>query len=592
MQRFIRPTSRTWTAIATVAAAAAVAGTGGGSAQAAGKAGKAAKLELKGGVLKADGGSGDDTIVLRLQSGHPQTIEVDGDGDGTADASFDRSLVKSIDADGGSGDDTIRIDETNGVFTDTIPTTLEGGSGDDKLIGGSGAETFEGDSGSDFADGNRGADTASMGSGADTFQWDPGDGSDTIEGNSGSDTMLFNGANVAERVELSANGSHLRFTREPANIVMDTHGVEQVDFNALGGADVVTVDDLAATDVDGVDLDLGGGDGAIDTVGDLGTADDDNVVVNGDPASGTTVRGLAATVRVLHSEPTDVLVVSGLAGDDSLDAPGLAAGVISPTLDGGADDDRIAGSQAADVLIGAGGNDFADGNRGGDLAVMGAGDDTFQWDPGDGSDSISGQGGSDTMLFNGADVAERIEMSANGSRLRFTRDVGTIVMDGDSVERVDFNALGGADAVTVHDLSGSGVTKVDVDLAAADGSGDGAADQVTVEGTAGNDVATLSGNAGAVSVSGLAAFVTVSAGEAANDRLTVKGLGSDDVIQATDVAAGAIALTLDGGDGNDVLIGGAGPDTLLGGANDDTLLGGPGLDVLDGGSGNNILIQD
>ena len=50
-------------------------------------------------------------------------------------------------------------------------------------------------------------------------------------------------------------------------------------------------------------------------------------------------------------------------------------------------------------------------------------------------------------------------------------------------------------------------------------------------------------------------------------------------------------LTLEGGDGDDVLIGGAGDDTLLGDAGDDVLLGGPGTDVLDGGPGDNIVIQ-
>ena len=45
--------------------------------------------------------------------------------------------------------------------------------------------------------------------------------------------MLFNGANVAERVELTANGNRLRFFRDAASITMDTHGVEQVDFVAL-----------------------------------------------------------------------------------------------------------------------------------------------------------------------------------------------------------------------------------------------------------------------------------------------------------------------------------------------------------------------
>ena len=55
---------------------------------------------------------------------------------------------------------------------------------------------------------------------------------------------------------------------------------------------------------------------------------------------------------------------------------------------------------------------------------------------------------------------------------------------------------------------------------------------------------------------------------------------------------GGPQLTLDGGEGDDVLIGGAGDDTMLGGAGDDVLLGGVGNDALDGGTGDNIVIQD
>ena len=69
--------------------------------------------------------------------------------------------------------------------------------------------------------------------------------------------MLFNGANVTEKIDLSANGSRLRLFRDVANITMDTNGVEQVDLNALGGADTVTVNDLTGTDVDKVNVDLG-----------------------------------------------------------------------------------------------------------------------------------------------------------------------------------------------------------------------------------------------------------------------------------------------------------------------------------------------
>ena len=67
--------------------------------------------------------------------------------------------------------------------------------------------------------------------------------------------------------------------------------------------------------------------------------------------------------------------------------------------------------------------------------------------------------------------------------------------------------------------------------------------------------------------------------------------GPNDVVVASGLAAGAIQLTEDGGDGADVLVGSQGADILRGGARDDVLLGGPGQDILDGGPGNNILIQ-
>ena len=85
--------------------------------------------------------------------------------------------------------------------------------------------------------------------------------------------------------------------------------------------------------------------------------------------------------------------------------------------------------------------------------------------------------------------------------------------------------------------------------------------------------------------------VTITGAEAANDRLSVNASAGDDVVEATGLAAGAIAFTADGGQGDDVLLGGAGNDILLGGDGDDVLIGGPGFDTLDGGSGNNIVIQ-
>jgi Ca2+-binding RTX toxin-like protein len=198
------------------------------------------------------------------------------------------------------------------------------------------------------------------------------------------------------------------------------------------------------------------------------------------------------------------------------------------------------------------------------------------------------------MLLNGSNANEQISISANGQCVLFTRDVGNIMMDLNDVEGIDVNALGGADTITVNDLTGTGVTGLNIDLASppGTGTGDGQADSVIVNGTNANDAVTVNGDARAVSVTGLAAQVNISGAEAMNDRLTINALGGDDVVDASGLSNVAIALTANGGDGDDVLIGGAGNDTLNGGAGDDVLIGGPGLDVLDGGSGDNILIQD
>jgi Ca2+-binding RTX toxin-like protein len=83
----------------------------------------------------------------------------------------------------------------------------------------------------------------------------------------------------------------------------------------------------------------------------------------------------------------------------------------------------------------------------------------------------------------------------------------------------------------------------------------------------------------------------VSGGITGSDRLTVEALAGDDVIDASGVGAGAMLLTLNGGDGDDVLLGGDGDDTLLGGVGDDVLIGGPGNDTIDGGPGSNIVID-
>src|SRR5581483_10047250 len=169
-------------------------------------------------------------------------------------------------------------------------------------------------------------------------------------------------------------------------------------------------------------------------------------------------------VTIKAAEPTDQLIVHGLDGNDILQASGLGSQSIGLTLDGGPGNDTLTGGPGNDTLI---------GGRGNDALFGGAGDDTFIWNPGDGNDIIEGQAGTDTLQFNGANVSERFELSANGSRLLFTRDVANIVMDVNGVEHVSVADLGGADTTTVNNLTGTGVSQVALDLASPAGSGTG-----------------------------------------------------------------------------------------------------------------------
>jgi Ca2+-binding RTX toxin-like protein len=494
------------------------------------------------------------------------------------------------------GDDTIALNEANGALPGV---ELFGGDGNDELTGGSGIDQFFGQEGNDFADGQRGNDTAFLGAGDDTFQWDPGDGSDKVEGQAGSDTLLFNGSGGDENFDVAANGERVRFFRDLGNIVMDLDDIEAIDLNALGGADTTTVNDVSGTDLVEVNINLAGpdgttGDGAADTVIVNGTDGDDKVEITGSGTSAA-VTGLQAVVNITNAEgANDQLTVNTLGGKDIVDASGLAADIVQLTVDGGAGDDNILGSRGMDTLLGGDGDDFIDGQQGNDTAFLGAGDDTFQWDPGDGSDTVEGQAGSDTLLFNGSGGDEIFDVAANGERVRFFRNLGNIEMDLDDIEAIDLNALGGVDTTTVNDVSGTDLVEVNIDLADTIGgtAGDGQADEVIVNGTNDDDAVQVFGDATGVTVFGLAAQVNIANAEATNDRLKVNALAGNDVVAASGLAAGAIQLTADGGDGDDILLGSAGDDELLGGDGDDVLLGGPGLDNLDGGPGNNILVQD
>jgi hypothetical protein len=126
-----------------------------------------------------------------------------------------------------------------------------------------------------------------------------------------------------------------------------------------------------------------------------------------------------------------------------------------------------------------------------------------------------------------------------------TRDVATIVMDLDGVEGIVFHAFGGADTVTANDLTGTDAQTVDADLAASGGGGDGAADTVVVNGTAGADKVKVGSSGGKVKVSGLQAQTRIAGAEPANDTLRIQTLAGDDTVSVASVVFGLIQTIVD-----------------------------------------------
>ena len=83
-------------------------------------------------VVTATGSS--PRITLRLAAHAPGKLEIDAGDDGVADYRFDRRRLELILVDAGPGNGLVRIDESNGVFTNTIPILIECRTGRQHLV--------------------------------------------------------------------------------------------------------------------------------------------------------------------------------------------------------------------------------------------------------------------------------------------------------------------------------------------------------------------------------------------------------------------------------------------------------------------------
>ena len=207
-----------------------------------------------------------------------------------------------------------------------------------------------------------------------------------------------------------------------------------------------------------------------------------------------------------------------------------AIDAFSLTVNGGSSGQTLVGTAGSDVLIGGTGNDTLDGRGGTDRLVGNGGDDTFKFF----ADAV----------WSGGYVAYNAGSPGNA---------GTGVTVAIAGKNRSFDVFDGG--------NGSDV----------------------ILGTAGDDAIFLDDN--------FSAFPGGATARIAGVERVEGGAGNDGIDLTSNIYAYG-NVTLDGGDGNDVLWASMGDDVLLGGAGNDDLFGGVGQDYLDGGAGNDTLNGD
>ena len=170
------------------------------------------------GQLRVASDAAGDAISLRVSA---DTLRIEVRQGAALIGSFLRSTFTSIAVGAGGGNDTVLIDEAGGSFTNTTPTIIDGGDGNDSITGGIGAEIISGGSGDDFINARRGNDSIDGGSGDDRFHWiagavfpAPHDGNDFIDGGAGSDSLDVRGNSADEVYTLSPSGQRASLTRD------------------------------------------------------------------------------------------------------------------------------------------------------------------------------------------------------------------------------------------------------------------------------------------------------------------------------------------------------------------------------------------
>ena len=235
-----------------------------------------------------------------------------------------------------------------------------------------------------------------------------GDGNDTLNGGDGNDTILVN---FADSDTIDGGIGH--------DVVNVSGGSGDEAASVVYSGGLITSLGGLATNVEEVNLDLGGGTDTLDYTG--STA---GVTVNLDTGTASGFTTIANIENVTGGSAADTLTGNGAAN----------------VLHGGGNGDTINGGGGADQLFGDGGADIISGGTGTDTIDGGAGNDTID-------------GGGDTDTAAGYDASYHLAIQGN----KWVITNGT---DTDTLSNVEKVTIGSTTYILVDSFSDGGFGSV------------------------------------------------------------------------------------------------------------------------------------
>lgn len=508
-------------------------------------------------VITQDTGRG----VLIVTSVRPELF-LDGGGDAQTVLEFDSENVVGIAAQLGDGDDFLDLSSIS------LPSTIEGGEGNDSIIGGIANDFLLGDAGDDSLLGLGGDDIQIGGDGNDVLRG--GGGSDSLVGDDGNDSLYGQGAvdtvDGGAGIDLLDGGTSATFLSDQieGSVTLNNTGYltqrsDQAIAEALGGVIL------------------------------YGGAGNDVFNLSSFTGSGVTVYGGAGNDNITGSPANDL--VFGGDGNDLLNGAGGA--------------DFLQGEAGNDTVSGQGGSDFVSGGLGDDRIVGGSGDVLRETVDADltlrsvvnGVDITHFLTGAGNDVLVGIFSAAFLTGGVSNNHLDASVFIGGVTLFGGDGDDVLTGGVGGDvlfGGVGNDLLTGSGGNDL---LYGEDGNdtlqgGDGndllrgSTGNDVLEGGFGDDRVVEQGNADIV-VQGLQLISAVLGTDSASsvEKMELTGGSGANLL---DARQSSVPVVLNGGSGSDTLLGSAFIDNLIGGAGDDVLSGGAGQDTINGGTGQDI----